>query len=437
MGQKTFSIIVILVFLAFMLYSSCSSGDKKKTTKAEVSANLNDTFRVRQLTDIKFEATTERLKRGGYLANGILMCFTCHSPRNWDSPDAAPIEEKKGSGGTIVNKDSSSLIIAPNITPDKETGAGTWTDDMFARAIREGVGHDGRALSWQMPYNIFRKLSDEDLASVIVYLRSLPPLHNVVPATVITAEERSGTEKSLWPVTEPVPTPDLSDPVKRGMYLVSIGECVGCHTSHSEYNPGLFGGGNLAPRYQRVAFSANITKDPSGIDYGPDAFIFTLRTGKGGTLSPVMPWVAFKNISDDDLKAIYAYLKTLPPSKHYVSNQKPFTLCAICGLEHGLGEKNKRIDPSGIKANPALFDLYAGTYYDDMFGSSYIISREGNKLIGQQRENGPKSELVPQSENRFIAGGWVLPINFNKDKDGRISQLTEETDYGRIFKKIK
>ena len=64
------------------------------------------------------------------------------------------------------------LVFAPNITPDPETGAGNWTDDQLARAIREGVGHDGRALFPFMPYQDFRFYSDEDLASIIVYLRS-------------------------------------------------------------------------------------------------------------------------------------------------------------------------------------------------------------------------------------------------------------------------
>jgi len=437
MGQKTFSIIVILAFMAFMLYSSCTSGDKKKTTKAEVSANLNDTFRVRQLTDIKFEATAERLKRGGYLANGILMCFTCHSPRNWDSPDAAPIEEKKGSGGTIVNKDSSSLIIAPNITPDKETGAGTWTDDMLARAIREGAGHDGRALNWRMPHFVFRNLSDEELAAVIVYLRSLAPVHNVVPPTKMSAEEKAGMEKSIAPITSPVLAVDQSDSIKRGMYLVRIGECVGCHTSHAAYNPGINGGGNDITRFGRRAFSANITADESGIPYGPQNFIFAIRTGKGGTLSPIMPWVAYRNMTDEDLRAMYAYLRTLPAAKHAVSSRLPFTHCAICGMDHGLGEKNKREMPAGVKIDPALYNNYTGTYFNEERQSTYIIFKEGNKLFGKQWETAPKIELIPQSASYFLAPGWPVPVSFIKDKDGHITQLMEATDYGVLHRKIK
>ena len=72
--------------------------------------------------------------------------------------------------------------MAPNLTPDPETGAGSWTDDQLARAMREGVGHDGRALFPIMPYQHYRNMSDEDLASVVVYLRSLPPVHNQLPS---------------------------------------------------------------------------------------------------------------------------------------------------------------------------------------------------------------------------------------------------------------
>ena len=98
-------------------------------------------------------------------------------------------------------------LAPPNITPDKKTGAGTWTDDMFARAIREGVGHDGRALSPAMPYNNFKRLSDEDLASVIVYLRSLPAGHNVVSPQKCLRETESATERSVRPITAPVLLP--------------------------------------------------------------------------------------------------------------------------------------------------------------------------------------------------------------------------------------
>jgi len=432
-----FSLITAVIILIVYTPSCKNSVKKTHDAKAVLNNNLNDSFNVRPLTNIKYERTDQRLKHGKYMVTSILQCLTCHSPRDWNAPGAPPIAGKEGSGGTTLQEDSITRIIAPNITSDKETGAGTWTDDMLARAIREGVGHDGRALNWQMPYWTFRNLSEEDLASVVVYLRTLPPVHHIVPPTKLSAEEKLGTEKSLSPLTEPVATRDLSDPIKRGSYLVKIGECVGCHTSHAEYNPGLLGGRNEISRFGKTAFSANITADASGMAYGPEGFIFVIRTGKGGTLSPIMPWIAFKNMNDEDLKAIYAYLKTFPPSQHYVSSQPPFTHCAICGIKHGFGDKNKRIKPAEIKLDSRVYKQYVGTYRDDIYNSSFIISKEGNKLIGQQWENGPKTELIPQSESQFLAAGWVLPVNFVKDKNDRVVQITESTDIGRTFKKIK
>ena len=424
---------VVVVFFSVRNRTINSFADPVTNMKVEI----NDSFRVRPLTNIKYERTSQRLKQGEYLTTGILQCFTCHSSRDWEQPGAPPILEKQGAGGSVISEDNTRRIIAPNITPDKETGAGKWTDDMLARAIREGVGHDGRALCWQMPYIYFKNLSDEDLASVIVYLRSLPAVHSMIAPTIVSSAERSGTEKSLKPILQPVLTPDFSDPAKRGKYLVSLGMCVGCHTAGSEYNPGLFAGGNFAHVYGRKAFTANITSDSSGITYGPAGFIFVMRTGKGGTLNPIMPWTAFRNMNDEDLKSIYAYLKTFPPSQHYISNQEPFTHCAICGREHGLGEKNKREKPAGIKLNPDIYNLYAGTYFNKEWNITRIVFREGNKLMAREGENGLTIELIPKSALHFLAPGWVLPVSFTKDKDGHMTALVEDSDEGGVYKKIK
>ena len=85
--------------------------------------------------------------------------------------------EKLGAGTVFAEgSELPGKVISPNLTPDKETGAGNWTDDMLARAVREGIGHDGRTLFPLMPYMNYREMPDEDLASVIAYLRTLPPL---------------------------------------------------------------------------------------------------------------------------------------------------------------------------------------------------------------------------------------------------------------------
>src|SRR5215213_7824016 len=121
---------------------------------------------ARPLTARRFEATPARLERGRYLVENVSGCFACHT--TYDSKDPArsyAAATNKGGGGSMA-MDGAAWLYAPNITPDEETGAGAWTDDMFARAIREGVGHDGRALFPAVPY--YRNYSDEDVASIVV-----------------------------------------------------------------------------------------------------------------------------------------------------------------------------------------------------------------------------------------------------------------------------
>jgi hypothetical protein len=135
------------VWIAFYIVISCSP---KKNHPVESiilpETNILQSTNASSLTNQTFQSTPERLKRGEYLTNGILQCFTCHAERDSSQAGAPPIEAKKGGGAILWAKDRY-RIVAPNISSDLETGAGTWTDDMFARAIREGVGHDGRVLS--------------------------------------------------------------------------------------------------------------------------------------------------------------------------------------------------------------------------------------------------------------------------------------------------
>src|SRR5437588_11371788 len=136
----------------------------------------------RALTDRKFEATPQRLARGKYLVDGVNGCFGCHTDQDWSKPGAPPAAGREGSGHVWSDQDMP-WLVAPNITPDKETGAGNWSDDALARAIREGISHDGRTLFPIMPYPHYRLMSDADLAAIIVYIRSVPPIGNQLPAT--------------------------------------------------------------------------------------------------------------------------------------------------------------------------------------------------------------------------------------------------------------
>jgi mono/diheme cytochrome c family protein len=302
--------------------------------------------RARPLTDRTFESTPQRLARGQYLANN-LGCFECHGEYDWTRHDAPLIEGTRGAGySDFPMAGLPGHIVPPNITPDPETGAGRWTDDMLARAIREGIGHDGRALFPFMPYPDFRYASDEDLASVIVYLRSIPPIRKALPPTEIIFPVKYLIRTVPQPITEPVPEPDLSTPVKRGQYLVTIAACADCHTPQTKGQPirGLeFAGGFiLEGPWGRLA-SANITPDASGISYYDEAlFLEMVHTGyvKARKINQIMPWEDFRGLTDEDLKGIFAYLRTLKPVKHRVDNTEPPTYCKLCGSSHGAGNQN-------------------------------------------------------------------------------------------------
>src|SRR5215831_7298204 len=227
---------------------------------------------ARALTNRRFQRTPKRQACGKYLVEAVAGCMDCHSPHDWTRHDAPILPGREGSGQEMsaVLQGLPGRIVAPNLTPDLETGAGNWSDDALARAIREGIGHDGRALFPMMPYAHFRQLPDEDIASIVVYVRSLAPVRNGLPRTEVVFPVKYLIRSVPEPLTAPVPEPDLRDPVKRGAFLVNAAACVDCHTpeKNGQPLPGMdFAGGRILDgAWGRVA-SANITPDPSGIPY--------------------------------------------------------------------------------------------------------------------------------------------------------------------------
>ena len=225
---------------------------------------------------------------------------------------------------------------------------------MFVRALRQGIGHDGRTLFPLMPYSFFRNLSDEDLASVIVYVRSQEPVHIQRPKIELTDDMKKAFQP--LPPLPHVAEPDRSDKVAYGKYLVTGGHCSACHATYDDKgNPvdgmDFAGGGQLVGPWAggeklETVSALNITPDPSGISYfNENMFIEVMRNGgfKNRPLSNIMPWTFFRNLSDEDLKAMFAYLKTLKPVCHHVDNTETATFCKVCKTKHGLGEMNEVI----------------------------------------------------------------------------------------------
>lgn len=304
---------------------------------------------ARPLTDRRFEPSPARMERGEYLVRNVTLCLVCHSELD-TSAEGLPIAAGLAGAGKTLAPEGMPWLVAPNITPDRDTGAGAWTDDAIARGIREGVGHDGRALFPMMPYENYRIMSDEDLASIVTYIRSLPAVSH-----------RPGTSEVPFPVnrminsvpkrlTGPVPEPDLSTPEKRGAYMTTMASCADCHTPRNDKGELLqhlaFGGGNMV-EYQPAwapRAAANLTPAVNGIPYyNEDLFLEVMRTGRvrERKMTDIMPWGHYRGMTDEDLKSIFAYLKTLTPVDHYVDNAMSPTPCAVCNLEHGGGERNK------------------------------------------------------------------------------------------------
>ncbi|HYV10354.1 MAG TPA: c-type cytochrome, partial [Pyrinomonadaceae bacterium] len=225
--KQAIKLLIIVIALAGIIISIGYSSRRKPATNR-----------------FTFARTTVRLERGRYIVEGLAHCFQCHSEVDWKNPGAQPKPGKKA-GGTIFVEDGMDWLIAPNISPDVETGAGSWTDEQFARAIREGIGHDGRRLFPMMPYMNFRSMSDEDLASVVVYVRSVDPVRNALPKTTLP-EVVKGSLPPHQPIVARVAGPDMSDPIARGKYLVTLGNCMMCHTPMKQGQPIAqlaFGGG--------------------------------------------------------------------------------------------------------------------------------------------------------------------------------------------------
>lgn len=306
---------------------------------------------ARPLTDRRFEPTPERIERGKYLVENVTQCLFCHSEYD---PDQAGLPLKPETRGAGRSWESEGLpwLQVPNITSDAETGAGQWSDDALARAIREGVGHDGRALFPVMPYRNYRRMSDDDLAAIVTYIRTVPAVRRASPRSDIPFPASRFINLEPQRIDNPIPPPDMSTPARRGEYLTALASCNECHTPmtpEGQFLTGMFmAGGNMLVHEKRTpAASANLTPSPSGIPYyTEDLFVEVMRTGRvrERAISDNMPWFHYKGMTDEDLRAIFAYLQTVPPVEHYVSNLDPIALCPKCNIEHGGGAMNKPAD---------------------------------------------------------------------------------------------
>lgn len=276
--------------------------------------------------EMRVEVNNDRIERGKYLANHVMLCMDCHSTRDWSLFSGPSIAGTEGKGGEVFDQKLGfpGKYVAGNITP---YNLSKWTDGEIFRAITSGVSKDGRALFPIMPYLNYGKMDRNDIEAVIAYIRSIDPIKNET--------EESSSDFPMNFIINTIPQkaefkeiPPESDVVKYGEYLVTGGGCMGCHTN--EENLAFAGGSEFKYPDGTVVRSANLTPDKeTGIgSWSKEQFINRFKmyadssnkhiSVKPGELQSPMAWTMYAGMTTDDLAAIYEYLQTVKPVKNTV-----------------------------------------------------------------------------------------------------------------------
>lgn len=279
---------------------------------------------------------------GKYIAT-IAGCTSCHTPlkTEYNQPPqnltleqiqtiafderAAHDTDRLLSGGRLFDLGPAGQVFTLNITPDKETGIGTWTDEQIKLAVKTGVDHDGKVLFPVMPYHVYNGMADTDLDAVIAYLHSVNAVSNKVPEKTVSTEGLPTP-----PYQTGITAPPASDKAARGAYLVnSVMGCTDCHTPVDPATGAPQMDKYLAGRqpYEGpwgIVYGGNITPDETtGIGSWAEEEIkrsIVSGIGKDGRRLILMPWYAYSALTQEDADAVVYYLKNVLPA---VENQIP------------------------------------------------------------------------------------------------------------------
>ncbi len=276
------------------------------------------------ITGIKAVKDSAMIARGRYLVTGPSHCMGCHNPI--EQQNAIRAGEFQNLEGGFVFDLPLGKIYTPNLTSDSETGIGSFSDEQIARAVRYGIGHDGRAL---FPVMNFQNLTDEDLTAIVSFLRTLPPVKKKVPKNQFNFLGKAVYAFMIEPKSATVQPAKQIKPdttAAYGEYLAaSVSNCVGCHTNFDlktgqQLSANFSGGLALESPFDKSkeCVSPNLTPDKETghiYTWSEAAFIGRLKAGRGNSISE-MPWEQYRNFSENDLKAIYKYLKSLKPVKN-------------------------------------------------------------------------------------------------------------------------
>jgi mono/diheme cytochrome c family protein len=265
------------------------------------------------------------VERGAYVA-GLGGCVQCHTPMDWKTMQ--PVMDKMLAGGLSMKEEFGSWT-SPNITPDPETGIGTWTDEQITASIRDGVRPDGSKLHPIMPWPFFTNMTDDDAKALVAFLKAQKPIVNKI--------ERN----KLPPMELKLPPPNRvdpkDDPIGHGAYLAGLMHCVMCHTPMTEKGPDFskaFAGGfefkmpeEMAGMVEGKLLSSNITADEeTGIGKWTEQDIVNavtkmVRPDGRPILGPMMSYTAtWSRMTPEDATAVAKFIKSIPPIKNKVES---------------------------------------------------------------------------------------------------------------------
>jgi mono/diheme cytochrome c family protein len=268
----------------------------------------------------------DAIARGRYLVHHVAACVACHSKVDETIPGEPPVSGMLGAGRDFGEFPGYPVHVrAANLTPDRETGLGSWTDGEIARATREGVSKDGRPLFPEMPYRTYRQtLSDGEMLDIIAYLRTLAPVKSAALETDVDFPLSMFLRTAPRPLAaSPPPAPPASSKLARGQWILSTASCHDCHDSVNEKMQKVEGkelaGGMRFPLAGSKGYviAPNITADPAnGIGaYSDDDLRRAIDEGKAkdGRNLQVMPWSYYKGMTSEDKDALIAALRAGPP----------------------------------------------------------------------------------------------------------------------------
>jgi len=254
-------------------------------------------------------------ERGAYLVNSVMVCHNCHTPRG---PQGLDLSRALSGGQTF--DEPAFKATGSNITPDKETGIGNWSEAQLKHFLVSGIRPNGTAVAPIMPTAFYTVLTARDLDALAAYLRSVPALHHETPAPeyriVLRPEVPTFAGKQASET-------DLADKLARGRYLLTIAHCLECHTPEGpsvvhDFAAASGKGGRTFKGPWGESVSANITSDAAvGLgQWSDDEIKRAITQGiarDGRKLKPPMAYAAYATMTPQDLDAIVAFVRTLPP----------------------------------------------------------------------------------------------------------------------------